>query len=167
MAGRALDKSLNVSRHAALLHAALADSPVVWLRRDPADTAWSAFRTFFANGLGWSFDLADMGHHFAVEDMLFEHWRAAFGARMLVVPYADLVADPDAWVTRILGHCGLEMEPAVGRFHETRRAVKTASVAQVRQPIYAHAVGSAGVQAAALAPFAASYRATRATLGLS
>ena len=37
--------------------------------------------------------------------------------------------------------CGLEWDPAGLRFHETHRAVRTASVTQVRQPIYKKSVG--------------------------
>ncbi|HEX8414332.1 MAG TPA: sulfotransferase [Sphingomicrobium sp.] len=165
--GRAVDKSLNTSRLAHVARLALPDSPVIWMRRDPADTAWSCYRTFFAQGLGWSFDLGDLGFHLAVEDLLFAHWKDVFGDQMLVVDYADLVTQPDTWMPRILAHCGLAPEPQVANFHQSERAVRTASVAQVRQPIYSHAVGLAGPQASHLAAFEQSYRATRASLGLT
>ena len=39
------------------------------------------------------------------------------------------------------GYCGLEFEEACLRFHESKRAVRTASSEQVRQPIYRGALG--------------------------
>jgi hypothetical protein len=40
-----------------------------------------------------------------------------------------------------LAHCGLPFEPACLNFHQTRRAVRTASAEQVRQPLYGSGVG--------------------------
>ena len=37
---------------------------------------------------------------------------------------------------RLIAACGLEWEPACLDFHQTRRPVRTASVTQVRQPVY-------------------------------
>jgi hypothetical protein len=43
-------------------------------------------------------------------------------------------------VHRILDHCDLPWDEACLNFHETDRAVKTASSEQVRQPIYSSSV---------------------------
>jgi len=44
-------------------------------------------------------------------------------------------------VRKLLDFCGLPFEEQCLRFHETKRAVKTASSEQVRQPIYRSALG--------------------------
>jgi hypothetical protein len=59
---------------------------------------------------------------------------------VLDVDYEMVVADLDTQVRRILDYCELPFEEACLRFHETDRAVKTASSEQVRQPIYASSV---------------------------
>jgi hypothetical protein len=41
---------------------------------------------------------------------------------------------------RLVAWCGLEWEPGCLRFHEGKRPVRTASVRQVRQPIYQRSV---------------------------
>jgi hypothetical protein len=51
-----------------------------------------------------------------------------------------VVADLEVQVRRILDFCNLPFEPECLRFHETERAVKTASSEQVRRPIYASSV---------------------------
>lgn len=56
--------------------------------------------------------------------------------QILRVHYEDVVADLEGQVRRILDFCGLPFEQACLDFHATRRAVRTASSEQVRQPIY-------------------------------
>jgi len=59
---------------------------------------------------------------------------------VLDVHYERVVADLETEVRRILEFCGLPFEDACLRFHETDRAVKTASSEQVRRPIYSSSV---------------------------
>ena len=56
--------------------------------------------------------------------------------RVLRVQYEDVVEDLESQVRRLLDHCGLPFEQACINFHETVRAVRTASSEQVRQPIF-------------------------------
>jgi hypothetical protein len=58
------------------------------------------------------------------------------------VHYEETVTDLESQVRRILAHCGLPFEEACLRFHETNRAVRTASSEQVRQPLYTRALGT-------------------------
>ncbi len=60
---------------------------------------------------------------------------------MLEVKYEALVADFEPQARRILAYCGLEWDEACARFYETQRPVRTASVAQVRRPLYQSSVG--------------------------
>jgi hypothetical protein len=70
-----------------------------------------------------------------------DHWDAVLPGKVLRVQYEDVVREPEANIRRLLAHCGLHFEPACLNFHATRRAVRTASAEQVRQPIYTTAVG--------------------------
>jgi len=51
------------------------------------------------------------------------------------------VADLEGVARQLVAWGGLEWEPACLAFHETRRPVRTASVTQVRQPLYQKSVG--------------------------
>jgi hypothetical protein len=68
-------------------------------------------------------------------DMM-KHWHRVLPGKVLDVHYEETVGDLEGQVRRILAHCGLPFEDACLRFHETQRAVRTASSEQVRQPIY-------------------------------
>ena len=155
---RIVDKSLNTSRFAGLIRLAMPSAPLIWLRRDRLDTAWSCFRTYFPRGVEWSYDLAGIAHYFRLEDKLSAHWQALFGDRLLTVDYERLVTEPEPQIRRILAHCGLAFEPAVLEPHKTERAVATASVAQVRQPINRLGLGSAEPYRRFLAPFLRAYQ---------
>lgn len=162
--GRFVDKSLNTSRYLGLIAAIFDEAPIIWLRRDPLDCAWSAYRTWFLQGLEWSWALEDIGRHFAVEDALFDHWRELLGDRMLVVEYADLVTNPAVQIDRINRYCGMTTEEGQSRPHETVRAVKTASVAQVRQPINTKGLGNSEPYHQYMQSFQAAYDSARSKL---
>ena len=155
--GRIVDKTIDVSRCLGLIAAALPDAPLIWMRRDPLDNAWSAFRTFFIHGVAWSYDLEDIAHHFRLEDTLLAFWKARLGDRLLVVPYPELVASPEQWTRKLLLHCGLAEESAVYTPHATERVVMTASAMQVRKPINRDGLNVAAPYRAHLQPFIDAY----------
>lgn len=155
--GRIVDKTLNHSRFLGLIHAVLPAARVVWMRRDPAATAWSCFSTRFAAGVDWSWSLQDIGRYFRGEDRLHAHWTELLGDVVLTVPYEEFVRDPSAWIPRILEHVGLSPQDDMQDFHKTRRAVATSSFAQVRQPIHTRAVEGWRRYEPHMAPFFEAY----------
>ena len=156
---RFVDKGLGNSRALGVLASALPQARIIWLRRDPLDCAWSCFRTYFSQGIEWSWSLADIAAHFEAEDRLHSHWAEVLGERMLTLSYEDLTADAETQIARMLGHLGLDAEERMGTAHQTRRPVTTASVTQVRQPIYRSSVGAASRYRKQLQPFVEAYRA--------
>jgi tetratricopeptide (TPR) repeat protein len=156
--GRIVDKTIDASRMIGLIAAALPDAPLIWMRRDPLDSAWSCFRTFFIHGVAWSYSLTDIAHHFLLEDQMMAFWQAQLGERLLVVPYAALVDDPAGWTARLLAHCGLADEAAVYTPHLTERRVATASALQVRRPINRDGLNVAAPYRRHLQPFVDAYR---------
>ena len=69
-----------------------------------------------------------------------DHWRAVLPVPIHEVDYEETVADLEGVARRLLAACGLEWDPACLEFHRTSRPVRTASVTQVRQPVYKHSV---------------------------
>lgn len=162
--GRVVDKTLLIGRLMGVVATLMPDAPVVWLRRNPLDSAWSIFRTYFRHRMGWTFDLREIAEEMRLEDELFAHWTAARPDQILAVDYEALVSDPTAIIPRIVAHCGLQLQPAQLAPHETTRTVTTASVAQVRQPINTTAIGAAESYRRHLQPFIDAYRAAGGTI---
>jgi sulfotransferase family protein len=71
-----------------------------------------------------------------------EHWRRVLPPEVILdVQYEELVANFEPQARRIVAHCGLDWDDDCLLFHKTERVVRTASVTQVRQPIYRTSIG--------------------------
>lgn len=151
--GAVVDKTLNVTRHIGWMAAAFPASPLVYVRRDIVDTAFSCLRTYFSQGIDWSYDLDDIVAHFAFERDVLRYWRDRLGDRLTVIDYRALVERPEATVRALLDRCGLPFEPAVLHPEATARPVLTASTVQVRSPINHGGLGAADPYHAHLAPY--------------
>ena len=82
-----------------------------------------------------------MGRYYVSYAKLMEHWRAVLPAGSFYeVQYEDLVADPENQTRKLVEACGLGWDEACLSPHKTERGVKTASVTQVRQPVYTSSV---------------------------
>jgi hypothetical protein len=125
-----------------LINLALPNARIIHMRRDPIDTCVSCFSMLFANGHPYSYDLAELGRYYRAYETLMSHWREVLPTGvMLEVRYEDVVADVEHQARQVVAHCGLPWDDRCLAFHETQRAVQTASAVQVRQPIYRTSVG--------------------------
>jgi len=141
-AERITDKSTQNWPFIGFISLALPNARIVHVHRDPVDTCLSAFFTLFAEGQVHTYDLAELGRYYRAYATLMAHWRSVLPPGvMLDVQYEQLVADFENQARRIIAHCDLEWDDACLAFHKARRAVKTASAFQVRQPLYSSSVG--------------------------
>jgi len=120
-------------------------------RRDLRDIAVSCWMTNFRL-IRWSCDPEHIASRFREYRRLMEHWRQVLPVPLLEVDYEETVEDMEGVARRPVAWCGLEWEPACLAFYEGHRPVRTASVTQVRQPIYKHAVARWKHYEQALAP---------------
>ena len=123
-----------------MIHLFLPNAKIIDARRHPLDSCLGSYKQLFASGQPFSYDLTELGEYYLQYRRLMEHWRQVLPGFVLDVHYEDVVSDLETQVRRLLDFCGLPFEDACLRFHETERAVKTASSEQVRQPLYASSV---------------------------
>lgn len=116
-------------------------APMIVVRRDPIDVCVSCFTKLFTSGHHFTYDLAEIGEFYVMYDKLMRHWRNLLPpGRMLDVRYEDIVTDFEGQARRILDYCNLPWDDACLEFYANRGAVRTASLYQVRQPIYSSSV---------------------------
>ena len=124
-----------------LIHLMLPNAKIIHVNRNPVDTCLSCFTHLFKQKQEHTYDLAELGRYYVDYARLMQHWREVLpqGA-LLDVQYEDIVADQEGQARRLIEFCGLEWNAACLDFHNTQRSVRTASVTQVRQPIYTSSV---------------------------
>lgn len=136
-----IDKNPNNFVFAGLIRLAMPNAKIINARRHPLDSCFGAYKQLFASGQPFTYDLLEIGEYYLQYQRIMDHWHEVLPGFILDVHYEDVVADLEAQVRRMLDFCGLEFEASCLHFHETERAVKTASSEQVRQPIYETSVG--------------------------
>jgi tetratricopeptide (TPR) repeat protein len=135
-----IDKNPNNFVFTGLLKLAIPNALVINARRHPLDSCLGSFKQLFASGQPFSYDATELAEYYLQYQRLMDHWHEVIPGFVLDVHYEDVVSDLETQVRRLLDFCGLPFEESCLRFHETRRAVKTASSEQVRQPIYSSSV---------------------------
>ena len=108
---------------------------LVYVRRDPRDIAVSCWMTNFG-AIRWASDFEHIAARFADHRRIMAHWQAVLPVPICELEYERLVDDFETEARRLVAACGLDWEPACLDFHQTTRPVRTASVTQVRQPLY-------------------------------
>ena len=140
-AARVTDKTPRNFRHLGLLRLLLPNAKVIHCVRDPVDTCFSCYALNMV-AQPYTYDLVELGEYYLGYTQLMEHWKEVLPPGWILdVRYEDLVDDLEGGARRILAHCGLEWDDACLRFHSTERPVTTASVTQVRRPVYRSSVG--------------------------
>ncbi len=139
-AARITDKMPGNAWHLGLIALLFPKARVIHCHRDPMATCFSIYQQIFPGYHPYAYDLAKLGRRQRSHAHLMDHWRSILPLPILEVGYEDLVADQEGQSRRILEFCGLDWDTRVLDFHQTQRNVHTASLWQVRQPIYTSAV---------------------------
>jgi tetratricopeptide (TPR) repeat protein len=135
-AQRVVDKMLGNYQHVGMIELCLPKAVIIHAVRDPVDNCLGCYKRLFATGNETTYDLGDIGRHYVHYRRTMEHWARVLPGRVVDVVYEEMVAEPADQIRRLLEACGLPWNDACMRFYETQRPVRTASLVQVRRPIY-------------------------------
>ena len=141
-ASRVTDKNPFNILQVGAIHLALPNARFIHCRRDAVDTCLSIYFTRFARSYGFDTDRGDLAFYYRQYLRLMAHWRSVLPpGRLLEVDYETIVVDPESETRRIVAYCGLDWDTACLAPERNPRVVRTASVRQVRQPVYRGSVG--------------------------
>lgn len=155
-ADRLTDKRPDNFLHIGLIKRLFPAARIVLTRRDPLDNGLSMYFLHLGRGMPYALDLADLGHWIRQHDRLVAHWQRVYGEDIFVADYDRFVVDPEPQTRQLLAFCGLDWHPGCLDFHRAGGTVQTASLWQVRQPLYRHASGRWRNYAAHLGPLRAA-----------
>ena len=140
-AGHILEKLPLNYLYAGAIGRALPAARILLVSRSPIDSCFAMYRTLFAAGYPFSYDLSELGRYYAAYSRLVSHWRAVLGERLCEVRYAELVKEPRRVGAALAARCGLAWDDSAVDIQQNRAASLTASASQVRRPIYGTSSG--------------------------
>lgn len=124
------------------IHALFPNATIVHCRRDPRDTCLSCYTHLFEIGHEFSYSPDNLARFYNEYKRTMAHWHDVLPEGCIFeLDYERLVTESEAEARRLLEYCGLEWNPACLEFHRNRRPVQTLSQAQIREPLYRHAIG--------------------------
>jgi tetratricopeptide (TPR) repeat protein len=119
------------------------DARIVHTTRDALDNCLSIFFLHLDHRMSYALDLMDTGHHFRQYQRLMAHWKRLFGAAIFDFDYDAFVREPNQTAARLFAFLGLQWEERYLASAPSGRAIKTASVWQVREALHRRSSGRA------------------------
>jgi tetratricopeptide (TPR) repeat protein len=111
------------------------NAKIIHTARDPRDVALSCWMTQFGS-IRWACHTEHLVHRIKQYQRIMDHWRKVIPERFIEMNYEDLVANQEIESKRLIEYIGLDWDEDCFKFYESDRLIRTASITQVRQPIY-------------------------------
>jgi cytochrome c-type biogenesis protein CcmH/NrfG len=122
--------------YAGLIHRALPNAKIIHLTRNPMDACYAIYKCLFKQAYPFSYNLDDLAQYYIAHHRLMNHWHEVMPGVIHQLSYEQLVNDTEQEAKKLLDYCELPWEEQCLRFYENKSATKTASAAQIRQPVY-------------------------------
>ena len=136
-----IDKMPNNFAHIGFIKLILPNAKIINTRRHPLDSCLGAYKQLFAKGQNFTYEKFELAQFYCDYIDVMDHWHEVFPGEILDIHYEETITDLEKQTRKVLEFCGLNFEEQCLRYYETKRAVKTASSEQVRQPVYTSALG--------------------------
>lgn len=114
---------------------------IVYTLRNPLDNCLSVYFERLGPAMNYAVNLDSIAHYYDQQGRLLAHWQSILGDDLYVVEYEKLITDPKPTVAALLQFLGVSWHDDCLNFHTLKNTVKTASVWQIRQPLYTTSVG--------------------------
>jgi len=137
------DKRPDNLLYVGLIKSLFPNAKIVHTTRDPLDNCLSIYFLHLHQGMSYSLDLMDTGHHYLQYRRLMKHWKALYPLDIIDVNYDTLVRRPRETVEAVLNSLSLGWDERCSGVPAAGRTIKTASVWQAREPLYQRSSGRA------------------------
>tara|TARA_B110001452_G_scaffold243365_1_gene226739 strand:+ start:1984 stop:3537 length:1554 start_codon:yes stop_codon:yes gene_type:complete len=113
------------------------NSKIIHCKRDSMDICWSNYKNSFTSKLlDYSYNFETLSTYYNLYSDLMNYWDTKFKGDIFELVYEDLVTDKEDAIKKLLNFCDLDWNDNCLNFHKNKKSVSTASMAQVRQPMY-------------------------------
>tara|TARA_B100001540_G_scaffold313618_1_gene336893 strand:- start:2686 stop:4794 length:2109 start_codon:yes stop_codon:yes gene_type:complete len=132
-----IDKMPDNFLYIGLINDIFPDSIIIDIKRDALDTCFSIYEQGFTNLALYAFDQKEVAYYYNIYRKCMKFWHEKLKAnRIYTLNYEDLVINPDKEIKNVLKHCSLDFEDDCLNFQTSKRAVRTASVVQVKDGLH-------------------------------
>lgn len=136
-----IDKMPSNCFYIGMIHRMLPTAKMIHAIRDPMDSCFSCFTHLFKTGMLFAYDLTALGEYYLLYAQAMQHWHTVLPSTWIFdLPYEQMVHHHEALTQQLLDYIGLPWDPNCLHFYKNDRIVKTASLVQVRKPIYKSSV---------------------------
>ena len=136
-----IDKAPLNFRWIGLIKLIFPDSKIIHCDRNSMDVCWSNYKnTFSSNLMNYTYDFDDLANYYKLYADLMSFWLKKFDNNIFNIVYERLVANKEEEVKKLLNFCDLDWDDSCLNFHKNKKSVSTASLAQIRQPLYSSSV---------------------------
>ena len=125
-----------------LIKLSLPNAKFIHCERNPLDTCFSCYKTFFSQGNLFSYSLEELGSFYKLYEKQVDYYKKVFAQEILNIKYEEVVSDVKKETKKILDFLDLNFEENCLEFYKNKRSVYTASVVQARKPIYKNSINS-------------------------
>ncbi len=131
------DKFLSNFLYIGFILTAFPDAKIVHMKRDARATCWSIYKTNFSNmSIEYSYNIDDLTGYYGLYADLMDFWHQMFPDKIYDLCYEDLTINQEEATKKLLKYCELDWDENCLSFHKNKRAVRTASLLQVREKMY-------------------------------
>ena len=131
-----IDKMPNNFIHIGLIQLILPNAKIIDARRNPMDCSFSCYKQLFGSGQGFTYSLNRISNYYLDYLEIMDHWDEVLPGKIHRVQYEDMINNTEDEIRKLLDYCGVNFEKDCLNFFNNKRAVRTPSSEQVRQPIY-------------------------------
>lgn len=132
-----IDKMPGNCFYIGMIYRMLPTAKIIHAIRDPMDSCFSCYTHLFKSSMLFAYDLTDLGHYYALYMQAMQHWYAALPPKVIFdCHYEQMIAHQEALSKQLVEYIGLPWDPNCLHFYKNDRVVRTASLVQVRKPIY-------------------------------
>ena len=119
------------------IYLAFPHAKIIHSMRDPMDSCFSNFTKLFKDDMRFTYNQENIGNYYKDYHTIMEHWRKVLPSDFIChMKYEDMINDTEKEARRLTSFIGLDWDPNCLKFYDNNRNVKTASMMQVRKPIY-------------------------------
>lgn len=130
-----IDKTLSNFLYLPIIKACFPEAKIIVTERDWEETRFSCFTQYFTEEqVAFSYSFSDLNQYNQIYEMILNNFEDK--VEFLRSQYEDLVCKPELSTERIFQFTCLDWDTDVLNFHKNSSAVLTASMTQVKKPLY-------------------------------